>query len=1218
MAEPQANGPRDNPAPERSPNASAPDRGPDPAPPPNPADALLHPPPPSDDTPTVVSRKIHAPPANNDALAAALRGRRLAHYELLAPIGVGGMAAVIRARDTQLDRTVALKILPPEMASDPENVRRFHQEARAAAKLDHENIARAFFCGEDQGLHFIAFEFVEGENLRHVLERRGRLPVAEALHYLLQVATGLAHAAARGVVHRDIKPSNILITPNGRAKLVDMGLARSLHHDQGLTQSGVTLGTFDYISPEQAMEPRDADSRSDIYSLGCTAYHMLTGQPPVPEGTAARKLHHHQHVDPLDPRTLNPHIPDEVAALLARMMAKDPKERYQRPDELVQHLLYLAQKYGASTQRGDGVLFVEAPLPAPPRTRPLVLAGVGVAVLLIVVAVFGPAGGPERRGQGSGVGGQESGVRSQGSGVNGEGQEPKGSGQGATAQAAEVKKAEPKAAPVVYTVRSARELAELLEKQPSAVVRLTDDLDLTSRDDTLTVAGEVTLEAAPGKRPVVRLTYDASAGSEPWAVFTVKAGHLKVSGLRFEVDATEAPDLVMSALALNAGRLTVENCEFVQLRPAGGGPGSLSALAIASALLADLGPRVADLGGRNAKSRLPREPAGAERPTAIVRQCVFAGGQRAVTVTTPANVSFTDCAFGPHSAAVCHLQGNGATDLHLHRCSLLLGDGAVFRLQDGAGGLLDVHESLFGGPRAPAMMPNEMDPTADLQGVLVQQAGTPTGAVRFVGQNNAYYHLKAYWQQPPGQELTRYADFRRRALVSDERSHELTASPWQEADPLAALRRGEYRSAFQVSPTQRELRLADPARAVGMRAGPGWEYDPLPRPDERKPAEAVARKDKVVDTSVTESGEGVYPTLAQAVGEAKPGDVILIKHNGRLPVEPVRLEKANLDLTIKPHPEFRPVLTLGPTTEPDAALFRLHDGKLRLEGLQFAFPPPRDDFRTQTVVAVLGDGQCTLKDCAVTLEETRTVQMAVVTLPDASAVMRTGGTPRVQGPVVRLEGCFVRGSGDLLAVRPSRPFELQVEESLLSLEGSLLVVDGSPREAPAAPPSQVQLRKVTAYLTDHLVWLRAAQEGRTGRGLAQTQVQAANCLFAAAGGKSLVHLDGVDTDEQMKRVFVWAGGQNNVYSNFPQLLDQQPREPEMMSVPAYDKTRWEGFTREADGRFERVRFAAPPAEGQHAKATPADFKVKAEADLQGTGADLDRLPRPADETAQEE
>ncbi len=320
---------------------------------------------PSDDTPTVISKGSPRPVSTENVLAGVLRGRKLAHFQLIEPLGVGGMAAVMLATDTQLDRIVALKILPPEMAVDPENVRRFHQEARSAAKLDHENIARVFFCGEDQNLHFIAFEYVEGEDLRTLLERHGRLPVPESVHYVLQIAAGLAHAAARGVVHRDIKPSNIIITPTGRAKLVDMGLARSLgpQQDPGLTQSGVTLGTFDYISPEQALEPRDADIRSDIYSLGCTFYHLLTGQPPVPDGTAARKLHHHQHVAPLDPRQLNSDIPDDVAALLSRMIAKNPEDRYQSCEHLVQHLILVSQNLGASPDNMRQIMFVDTPLP---------------------------------------------------------------------------------------------------------------------------------------------------------------------------------------------------------------------------------------------------------------------------------------------------------------------------------------------------------------------------------------------------------------------------------------------------------------------------------------------------------------------------------------------------------------------------------------------------------------------------------------------------------------------------------------------------------------------------------------------------------------------------------------------------------------------------------------------------------------------------------------
>jgi serine/threonine protein kinase len=344
---------------------------------------------PADNAPTIISRTPQAAPGANAQFANLVRGRKLAHFELEEPIGVGGMAAVIRARDLHLDRPVALKVLPPEMAADPENVRRFEHESRAAAKLDHENIARVYYCGHDKGLHFIAFEFVEGENLKARIQRLGRIPVAEAVHYTLQIASGLEHASARGVVHRDIKPSNIIIGENGRAKLVDMGLARSLDKpaEDGLTHSGVTLGTFDYISPEQAIEPRNADVRSDIYSLGCTLYQMLTGQPPVPEGTAARKLHFHQSEEPLDPRQLNPDIPDEVAAILARMMAKDPQQRYQQPALLVQHLLAAAGKLSSvRTVAGRSDLqFIESILPSPPRIRPVFVMGAGALLVIVLV-----------------------------------------------------------------------------------------------------------------------------------------------------------------------------------------------------------------------------------------------------------------------------------------------------------------------------------------------------------------------------------------------------------------------------------------------------------------------------------------------------------------------------------------------------------------------------------------------------------------------------------------------------------------------------------------------------------------------------------------------------------------------------------------------------------------------------------------------------------------
>src|SRR5262245_31495941 len=268
--------------------------------------------------PTIISaNRLRA--SVDPRLGEALAGRRLGHFELVEAVGAGGMGAVLKARDLDLGRIVALKILPPELAADPENIVRFKQEARAAAKLDHDNIARVYYIGEEQGLNFIAFEFIEGDNLRQLMDANGgTIAVADAVAIMLQVAAGLGHAAERGVVHRDIKPSNIIVMPDGRAKIVDMGLARSSdpRNFGHITETGVTLGTFDYISPEQAFDPHLVDVRSDIYSLGCTFYHALTGRSPVPEGTAAKKLEAQKNVVPPDPRGFNPDIPPELAAIL--------------------------------------------------------------------------------------------------------------------------------------------------------------------------------------------------------------------------------------------------------------------------------------------------------------------------------------------------------------------------------------------------------------------------------------------------------------------------------------------------------------------------------------------------------------------------------------------------------------------------------------------------------------------------------------------------------------------------------------------------------------------------------------------------------------------------------------------------------------------------------------------------------------------------------------
>lgn len=314
----------------------------------------------------------------------------LGHFAIEERIGAGGMGAVFRALDTRLQRVVALKVLSPAQSRDRASVLRFQNEARAAARLDHENIARVHYIGEDRGLHFIAFEYVTGQNVRDLITRTGRLAVADAVNYALQIASALRHTASAGVVHRDIKPSNIIITPSGRAKLVDLGLARKLASDSvgDLTIAGTTLGTFDYISPEQARDPRTVDVRSDIYSLGCTLYHMLTGGPPYSSGTVLQKLLDHQSGHAPDPRAVNGQVPPALAAVCRKMMAGDPKNRYSTPDELIRDLAAVAAPLGLRPMPADGYVWARPAAAASPVMRSgLIWAASLAVVVLLAIAV---------------------------------------------------------------------------------------------------------------------------------------------------------------------------------------------------------------------------------------------------------------------------------------------------------------------------------------------------------------------------------------------------------------------------------------------------------------------------------------------------------------------------------------------------------------------------------------------------------------------------------------------------------------------------------------------------------------------------------------------------------------------------------------------------------------------------------------------------------------
>jgi serine/threonine-protein kinase len=269
---------------------------------------------------------------------------RLGKYEILKKIGAGGMGSVYLALDTQLKRTVALKVLPKEQANNPTLVRRFQSEAQAAARLRHDHIVTIYEAGESNGFLYIALEFIDGIDIQKLLKRDGTFTVERSIDVIRQVCDALQHAYKQGIIHRDIKPSNLLIDQDDVVKLTDMGLARSVDEtiESNITRAGTTVGTVDYMAPEQARDSRAADIRSDMYSLGCTWYELLTGEAPFRGGSLTNKLYAHIAKPRPNPRDKNPSIPKLVVDVMHRMMAKSPKNRYQTPQDLLADLDRLA------------------------------------------------------------------------------------------------------------------------------------------------------------------------------------------------------------------------------------------------------------------------------------------------------------------------------------------------------------------------------------------------------------------------------------------------------------------------------------------------------------------------------------------------------------------------------------------------------------------------------------------------------------------------------------------------------------------------------------------------------------------------------------------------------------------------------------------------------------------------------------------------------------
>lgn len=259
------------------------------------------------------------------------KGLLLGHFQVLSPIGRGGMSTVYLGRDERSGELVALKLLPPSRWRNEERLlARFQREMDLSRRVAHPHLAWTFESGICQNVYYLAMEYIPGKNLSRVVAEGGPLPTPRAARLMAEVAAGLEHAHNQGLIHRDLKPSNIMVTPNDHAKVLDLGLALVQGEQAEKTViggHGYIVGTMDYIAPEQSTDSARAHRRSDIYSLGCTLYFTLTGQPPFPGGSSRDKARRHRTEKPTPLRDLAPSTPPGFAALIERMLAKDPEER---------------------------------------------------------------------------------------------------------------------------------------------------------------------------------------------------------------------------------------------------------------------------------------------------------------------------------------------------------------------------------------------------------------------------------------------------------------------------------------------------------------------------------------------------------------------------------------------------------------------------------------------------------------------------------------------------------------------------------------------------------------------------------------------------------------------------------------------------------------------------------------------------------------------------
>ncbi len=1133
-----------------------------------------------------------------------LPGEMVGTFRLEEAIGAGGMGAVYRATDIQLDRQVALKLLPPDQASDSEVVLRFYQEGRSAAQLDHENIARVFSIGQDGPLHYIAFEFIEGETLRQRVERSGPMDAGSAVDVSLQIAGALVHASRRGVVHRDIKPSNIILTPQGRAKLVDMGLARRFERggDAGLTQTGMTLGTFDYISPEQARDPRDVDVRSDLYSLGCTMFHMLTGRPPFPGGTVLQKLIQHQEEAPADVRTLNPGVPAALSAIIAKLMAKERERRYQGPEHLVRDLMSMAGAMGIEpTASGLESWMLRPHHPWWERHLAWALPAAGFLAVLAGLAWFGrELSRPPTTGRGS-MGGtvtRPADDRKIGAPAAPEIRPVLSGSEGATTApttAAEY--------PRTIPVGPSDQLDDVVASAPpgSVIVLSESGPYLVSGRSAAesrgsTEAKDLTIRAEAGARPIVRASA-RGLGTAAETLLRFGRGHVTIERVEFQIDGT-TDGASLCAIRAEDTELTLRGCSF--RRPSRRASGEIDG----------------DLAAIDVRTSRPAPGVHDRPPGLLADACHFDEGMTVVRTRGPADVTLRDCTIAPASPSFW-FESAGTdralpAELRLIHTTIMAGAGPVLRIEGGPV-RVRVDDTAIAAGESGASTLVEVDDPRDLN---------------WRGRSNLYRGIGAFLATPPRSprpsRVTDFAAWEQGTTEPRELGSRLAdRSVWEAADPIAALQqnREDPTRAFRLradapieggigarqgpfGPIRSEVRLAqnDPAHSVpalmevprpstpestasrapstnempmprsspaaestelppmptasGATAPTDAETDPegfgqpmpmpmpMPMPPPTEPIRDEPRSEPRKDAGagersgvepVAERGEAVrsaeeFLGAVRAIEER--GGTIRVAAGADLELPAVAIASSGskrIRIAAEAGGGVRPRLRFVPSAASPSewlAMLTLRSGSLQLEGLDLVVPEPEAVASDRiAAIAVQPGTELLLDDCTVTVSARGAAAAALVVRPGPS-LGTSGAAAREKASVeavIVVRNGFLRSGGDAVAIAGGGRLSLNVEETMIAAEGSLLDAMGSARRTVETDKAELRVRidRVSARLKGGLVHL---QTTRDEPHMSAVQFDADRSIVSTVtGDHPLFRLEGQDQTERLRDKIQWSG-----------------------------------------------------------------------------------------------